>query len=314
MYFKYLKIRLLSAYRTICELNIRQQFVLFFLVLFVVAVCIAKVQAYYLSALQGLMLYFCHVYRRDKSFIRLFFGEKCLLVYWLEYTILSFPLVVLSACKGYYPDLLIHILIVLLTPLLFRFKIKKFHFDHPFLIKGSYEYQTSFRTNYGILLLCYILAFMGLYKENESLTCVFYVLVGLPFIDSLLREEPLLYTANFLCVKDLCELKFKNICYNSLILYVPLLLICTIMNIHLLGKLSFITLLIILLTYISLLLKYALKNYLLSGFLVVCVLIPIFIFSLTYPYVSLLFPLIMVFLLMQTNNRLKYLFCYDTNR
>jgi hypothetical protein len=202
---------------------------------------------------------------------------------------------------------------VLLAPLLFRFKIKKPHISHPFLRKGSYEYQTSFRNSCGLLFACYLLVFVGLYTGNENLAYVFHFSIGLLCIDSQIKGEAVLYTANFLCVKDICELKLKNVFYNTTVLYIPVLIPCSVMNFNLSGKLFFMTLLIAVLSYISLLLGYCFPVFL-SRFLVIVILLPLFFLSLIHPYLSLLFPLIAIFLFIKMNKRLKHLFQYDTNK
>jgi hypothetical protein len=85
MYLKYFKIRFLSVYRTICELNFLQLLLLLSFVLFAAAVYTVEVLPYYSPAVMGLIFYFYHIYRHDKRFIRLFFGKRHILIHWLEY-------------------------------------------------------------------------------------------------------------------------------------------------------------------------------------------------------------------------------------
>jgi hypothetical protein len=258
--------------------------------------CGVRIDAVYLPVLQCAALYFCHACRADNSFIRLFFGRKRFLVYWLEYALLSLPLLVLSACKTHRLGILLQISVILLSPFLFGFKAKPLHLDHPFLMTGSYEHWTAFRRNYGALFCCYLAAGMGLYHANANLFRVFCRLAGLLYINPMVREEPPLYTANFSGVKDLCTLKFKQICCNVTVLCLPLLLISAAMDGCLLWEAVFMTLLMIMLAHGSLLLKYATGNSFLAGCAVVCALFPLFVLSLRYPYAALLFPLLMLFL------------------
>jgi hypothetical protein len=232
----------------------------------------------------------------------------------MEYTVYALPFALVSFCKGFYPDVVLIIAVIFFSPLLFRFKIKNLHISHPFLKKGSYEYQSAFRNNYWMLTVCYIIALAGWYNGNENVLQVFYVLAGALYIDALLKDEPLIYTANFLCTNDLFWIKFKNILYNSFVLYLPLFLICGTTNIDSFCRLSFLTLSVILLTYASYLLKYIYSEMLIISLIFLTVLLPLFIVSLIEPLLTILFPVIILLLIFRVHNRISYLFNHDRSK
>jgi hypothetical protein len=310
MHLQYLKIRLFSIGRCLWETGILRLVLLLFLFLFLGTVYITGIPKYYSPVLFSLIIYYFHAYRKDKFFIQLYFERKSTALYWLEYTIISFPFIILSLVKTYYADLLLYISAIFLSPFVFRLKIKSIRVGNPVFRKGSYEYQTAFRQNYWLLAICYIMAFTGLFKSNENLLYVFYVFAGLLYIFPLLENEPVLYTVNFLCVKDLFEVKLKNILCNHFILYVPFWAICLIKNIDLLDNLILFYFLIILLACSSLLLKYYFNQVILNVLTFLFVLIPLFIFSAIYPLVVITFILFILILLFIVNNRLSDLLCY----
>ncbi|GHT39163.1 hypothetical protein AGMMS49965_04450 [Bacteroidia bacterium] len=312
MYLQYFKIRFLPIGRLLCLLGLRTPIVLLLLLLPLLGYATA-VQPYYSPIALVLTLYAFHTCRRDKHFLQRFFENNTLRLYWLEYALVAVPFAILSWCKLFWVDLLLYAPIVLLAPLLFRFKIKTLRFSHPLLRKGGYEYQTAFRSNYGGLFAFYGIALIGLLVENNNLLYAFYAAVGLLYV-LLLKVESPIYTAQFLSVKDLLMVKFKNILYNNIVLYLPLWLICSIYNFQLSGFLLLIAALIVLLGYATQLLTYAFGDILISGILLGGILLPLFVASLIYPPLALLFAVIIVLLSFKVKDRLNSIFNYAENQ
>ncbi|MDR2407614.1 MAG: hypothetical protein LBE13_05845 [Bacteroidales bacterium] len=193
------------------------------------------------------------------------------------------------------------------------FKIKGLSVNFPLLKKGSYEYQTAFRKNYGFLLIAYSLVFTGLYYGNKNLLYFFYSIAGMMYIPSLLKPEPLIYIAHFLSLKDLLRIKFVNTLYNNFILYVPLLVICSIVDITLFLRLLFLFGIVSMLAYASQLLKYAFDSEILSAIVFFCILLPVFIIILIDPICFIFLIFILLLLMLRINNRLRFLFYYAEN-
>jgi hypothetical protein len=297
------------------ETGIVRLFVLFALFLFLGYVYVKTIQKFYSPALLCIILFYIHTYRKDKFFIQLSFEKKNIVLYWLEYSIISLPFLLISLYKGYYIDFLLYVLIVLVAPLIFRYRIKGFSVNCCLFRKGSYEYQLSFRNNYRLSVLFYFLALAGLFHDNRNMFFVFYGLVGLLYIFPLLNTEPLIYTANFLCIKDLIEVKLKNILFNNLVLYLPLFVVCVIKNIHWTATLIFLYFWIVLLSFCSLLIRYANDSHIVTAIIFFVVLLPASVVFLIYPPVGLaVFLPIVLMSFQKANYRLNKLFDYASNR
>ncbi|OAV64845.1 hypothetical protein Barb6_03081 [Bacteroidales bacterium Barb6] len=314
MYLRYFQIRLVSFYRGIAGGGVLRLSLVLLLLFGLSTAYIKGAKEYISPAVFCFLLYAVHTGRKDRHFIKVFWGRKSVFLYGSEYFLLSIPFLAVSLCKGYYADLVLIVSSILLSPVLFRFKIKGIQLSCPFFRKGSYEYQSAFRTNFIFLALCYFMAFIGMYKGNANLLYVFYVLSGLLYIIPLFKKEPVIYTVNFIRVKDLLAVKFVNVIYNTLLLLLPLLLICPLMDTDMFITLLFLSIPVILFACASVLLNYCFHTDLIIILVFVIVLVPTLIVSVMHPPLSVLFALLLFRLLVRVNNRLSRLLEYDKDR
>lgn len=310
MYQQYFKIRFLSLLRNICEIGVFRIIFLLLLFVFLFAIYTKIVPEYFSPVVVFLCIYSIHTYRKDKFFIKLSLEKRSTIIYWLEYTMFSLLFVWVSAYKKYYIDILLITGIILIAPFIFNMKIKTPIISNPLFVKGAYEHQLAYRYNFIFLFICYGLCYAGIYNNNQNITYVFYMFIGILYSYPILKPEPLIYTANYTSVKQFILIKGKQILFNTLLLSTPVFITCALspaIIIHIIQILF----LIILLQYAALGIKYVIKNNFIAELFYLLLLIPLFIISFYMPLVMILFIVVLIYLLYKTTNQLMPLFNYD---
>lgn len=309
----YLKIRLYQIIRLSQQIGIfRLIFVLCCLCFLCTALYLFS-NYYYLPALFFVVIYRYQCYRRDKPFIKQTIRHSHL-IYWIDYTIFAIFLMSISIIKGYYLDLLLYPIIILITPFLFNTKIRIKALNIPFFRKGSYEYKSMFRRFYPIIFLLYILSFIGLYNNNERVLYFCCIVSSVLWLSSLIKAEIPIYIFNYSNSRNLIQEKTLNIIFNTGLLYSSFLLIA------LLGgweTICFTMLLLVntlLMTIGSNILKYCFNNNeLITGLLVASLLIPLFIMSMIYPLFIILYLALDIFIIVSAMDKLDLFFNHDNN-
>jgi hypothetical protein len=273
-------------------------------------------QGWYLPVGYGLLVYALNGRRRDIGFVRYSLGKRYNSLFALEYILLSIPFVCASLFRQDYWLALVYPFLAVLISYLPCFRIKSMSVSNPLFLKGNYRYQIAFRKNFLLLLLCYLVAGLGLFHANRAVFYLFGAFAQALYILPLLEHEALPYIRQYTSVRALLRTNVKYVFHSHFILFLPLWLMFVCME-----NLSLDTSLYMLLFYfcISLLACTAMMcGYLvrqpLMAFFLFAVLVPLFLVPLAEP-AAVLLPVVIILLLKKLLHfYLDKLFRYDTNQ
>lgn len=168
MYQHYLKVKFRILYRSIQGIGLlRFAFIFILLVFGSLALCM-NAEPRLIPIIFLLFIFFYHSYRKDKKFLQVYFRQTYLL-FWFEYALLSLPFIALSLIRQDYISLLAYPILVFLSPFIFNKRLQKWRLSFPFLSKGSYEFQTGFRSQWLVFICSYLVAFLGIYNGNHRI-------------------------------------------------------------------------------------------------------------------------------------------------
>ena len=165
-----------------------------------------------------------HFNRGDKFLLSILYRKKSTVKLMLEYTALALPFVFICLLKNYFWGIVGCIVLAAVIPLIPNCNIGIRIYTHPFLIRGSYQYQNSMR----ILLAPYTIAFavsvLGLIYENVRIlqVCVilFIFLLGFLICQPLQKQYILFYASAIRIIK----LQLLYAFGNSFVLLLPFIL------------------------------------------------------------------------------------------
>ncbi len=309
----FLKIKVLQILRLFKQIGVFRCLFLMLLIYLFPVILYKSADQYYLPILFFVSIYTYRSSRPDKKFIKQI-CQSNYLIYWAEYTLLSLLFIPISLIKEFYSDLFFYPIVILVAPFLFNIKFKKKAFSIPFFRKGSYEYQSMFRSNYPIIIITYIVSFVALYNENERVLYFCCFLSSIIWFSCLLKSEPLIYMLNYRNSQSLVQEKVLNVLLNFSLLYLPFFFI------SLFGGWTIIyTVILIFVSILSVsigsgMLKYCFPaNNLLTTLIAFSVMIPLGIMSVIYPWFVVLYLLLDIFIIFRALDKLDTFFCYDND-
>lgn len=312
MHYKlYFKIRKNILFRYINLLGVGY---IIIISLFLALICVLIyniASSFALPVLYAISIYFFHSYRKDLSFLKGLFYHNILFLNMIEYALIATPYWAISLLSGYYIDLLLYPIIVIIFSILPQYKLKYPKISNPLFQKGGYEYETEFRINYIFLFLCYIISIIAIINTNNRIFYFLCAIIGLLYCNSLLKKVPYLYLINFLCVKDLWKRTIKMIIYNNLILFIiPFITLLFAKNLCI-NELNIIVLIYVSsigLSFSSFLLKIWMFSNSAAQILFIIVLFPVYVVSIYNPIYIVLFIPIILFIAYEVNKKISPLF------
>lgn len=310
---EYFKLRLRQIGRLILQIGIFRTLFLLAIVLVLFFGIYKSVVNYFLPVLFLVAAYCYYNSRSDKGFLKMMYSNRYIL-YWIENLLISIPFISISCLKGFYYDLFIYPIFILITPFLQTIKINRKALPIPFFRKGSYEYQTMLRRSYLFILILYILSFLGLYNGNERVFYSACFMSSMLWLVSLVKPEPLIYILNYSNSRDLIKNKIQNIVYNTLVLYLPFFIISIWGGWTVIGMTAYLYWVTICSTIGINILKYCLsQNEFLTIIITLFVLLPLAIMSIIYPIFIVFNILLNIFIIFRASDKLNSFFSYDNN-
>ena len=257
-------------------------------------------------------IYFCivislHTKRGDRTLLKSLVGEKYKNLFILEYLILTIPFILISIFNGYYYDISLCILIASILPLIPRIRINFQMHTNPFLIKGSYHYQSSFRILFIFYLLLFFASIMGIVYGNIRILQVSMLIIVYMIANLICQPIKQYYLYNYCSLKHFMLMNIKIALCNAAVILFPFLILYSVNNINTTDflwcvKVYFITVLFFIQTEC---LRYVFsKNQLLQFF----ILTAIFFFgcaSLVQGYFLIIQVLLTLILIFQTNKLIE---------
>ena len=309
----YLKFRILQFLRIFQQVGIFRSIFLVLISGLLITIVYKLAENFCLPILFCFTIFARHNSRSDKKKLTSMLPNSNIL-YWIEYSFISLIFLLLSVIKGFYTDLFFYPIIIFTLPFLKSIRVRNIALSMPWFRKGSYEYQIMFRNSYPVLLICYIIAFLGLYNDNERVFYFGYFISSIFWFLPLLKPEPTIYMLNYLSSTNLIKIKTSNIIVNTLVLSVPFLLISPIGEWITMGMIVILVVSTICSTIGINMLKYCFSgNEFLATMIAVSVLVPLFIMSIIYPLFVLFNLLLNVFIIFRASDKLDLLFNYDNN-
>jgi hypothetical protein len=224
MYKAYLCIRMKQGVRALADMGALRVLVVLLLLSFGGTCFALGAKPYFAPALYLLLVYARQALRKDKRCLKFLFKQRGILLLYAEYALYALPLCALSLLKTYRKDLPLYPLILVLSPSFSHCSLKRIpRPSNPLFLRGSYEYQSSFRTNYLALFILYFLSILGMIHRIPYLiygTCLF---AGFLYCPALMKKEPMYYAANFLSWTFLIRTRCFHILFNQFVLLLPML-------------------------------------------------------------------------------------------
>lgn len=314
MGLKYFKIRLLALYRSWYGIGMFRALIILLLLLVFMAIYIHLIPNYFSNVLIGSMIYMLHTNRKDKKFIKSIFRKKSTIIYWTEYLLLSSFFLVVMIYKEFYNEIYIALILIISSPFTFVFKIKWKGINNPLFLKGGYEYILGLRTYFVLMLVCYSLCLIGIFKDNLNITFVFYMAIGILFSTFLTQPEPLIYSKQYSSVKNFIYLKLKQILWNNFATLIPIAVICVFVHSGASKTIIYAFILINILTITAFFIKQVIRNKFITELLLLLLIVPIYIGSFLYYLLIVPFVLIMLLALKKTITNLTPLYYYDKSK
>jgi hypothetical protein len=259
--------------------------------------------------------YFCfaislYVKRGDITLLKSLVGKKYKQYFAIEYFILAIPFILISIFKGYFYDILLCVLIACLLPLVPRIRINFHMLTNPFLIKGSYNYQSSFRVFFIFYMLSLIASIMGVVYCNIRILQISMLVIVYIIANLICQPIKKYHLYNYCSLKHFRLMNIKMVFFNTAVILFPFLIIYYVNNINTnvflwCVKVYFITVLFFIQTEC---LRYVFsKNQLLQFFILTAV----FFFvcaSFVQKYFLLIQVLLALILIFRTNKLIKPIF------
>lgn len=182
----------------------------------------------------SLLILFCNVKMKDRTFLRMTVGTGYRLCYLALYSMISLPFlavsvvsfVALANIESNWCILALYPVITLTIAFLPSLdKSVGIRISHPLLTKDAYEYLSGFRTQFVAHIVMFAISVFGAWHDNirisKAITILMVFLVNLFYMSEYRCE----YLFNYLNANAVFKLKFKNIVVNNIICLSPFFLL-----------------------------------------------------------------------------------------
>ena len=221
----YLSLQGIFFIRLLKEMALHHIIVL--LLLYIVAFFVfSSISPYFSLLAYGVFILYYNWKKKDREFLKIQFGNDYKICYFLLYTILSLPFLIISVVSANWMIVFFYPMIAAFIAFLLQAnKIVDLRISNPLLTEDAYEYVSGFRAISIFYIALFVFSFMGAYAGNmripKILSCIaIYIFAMSYFLEY--REE---YLLNYSCVIDVFKKKVKDVIVNNVVCLIPFFLL-----------------------------------------------------------------------------------------
>lgn len=266
----------------------------------------------------SLLILFCNVKMKDRTFLKMTVGTSYRLCYLALYSMISLPFlavsvvsfVALANIESNWCILALYPVITLTIAFLPSLdKSVGIRISHPLLTKDAYEYLSGFRTQFVAHIVMFAISVFGAWHDNirisKAITILMVFLVNLFYMSEYRCE----YLFNYLNANAVFKLKFKNIVVNNIVCLLPFFLLLLVFDptSHTLYTCAIIYVVCVETMASTLAIRIIFEKQDVATFLIVFVLIAFAITSVWYPIVILIYSIVDVALMSIVIHKLKHI-------